>query len=374
MQYEVEIDALINGERLRRLINPRQHLADFLREELELTGTHLGCEHGVCGACSVLVEGKIARGCLMFAVQADGKRIDTIEGMSDSGALAELQSAFAERNAAQCGFCSSGMLLMAHELLVSEKALSRADIREAISGNLCRCTGYESIVDAIEIVLRKRNRLDEPSSPRPTEPLPESETAEGLIGKRIPRRESMRLLRGRGRYVGDIKLPRMLHLAFVRSPHAHARIVSIDGDRARHSPGVAFVLTGHDLLAHGKRFVSDGVAHNRPGHKVPPQDLMAIDVAHFQGQPVVAVIAESRAEAEDAVELLTLNGTYYRLCSMARSRCNPIRYTDRSATTSPTSTISRPATPTERLLRPTMLSRRRSLFTAKPGFRSNRAA
>lgn len=222
MEHGLEIDTVINGKRLRRLVNPRQHLADFIREELELTGTHLGCEHGVCGACSVLVDGKITRGCLMFAVQADGKQIDTIEGMSDSGALAELQSAFAERNAAQCGFCSSGMLLTAHELLSTGGAFTRADIREFISGNLCRCTGYESIVDAIETVLRKRSQLREHPSRR-AEPSLEPEKSEGLIGRRIPRRETMRFLRGRGRYVGDIKLPRMLHLAFARSPHAHAR-------------------------------------------------------------------------------------------------------------------------------------------------------
>jgi len=156
MQREVEIATVINGAPVRRRVKVRQHLADFLREELELTGTHLGCEHGVCGACSVLVDGKIARGCLMLAVQADGKRIDTIEGMSDNGSLAELQEAFAARNAAQCGFCSPGMLLTAHELLASEVAHSRAQIREFISGNLCRCTGYESIVDAIETVLHKR--------------------------------------------------------------------------------------------------------------------------------------------------------------------------------------------------------------------------
>src|ERR1700730_9233899 len=305
MEHNLEIDTVINGKQLRRLVNPRQHLADFIREELELTGTHLGCEHGVCGACSVLVDGKITRGCLMFAIQADGKRIDTIEGMSDSGALAELQSAFVERNAAQCGFCSSGMLLTAHELLGTGHAFTRADIREFIAGNLCRCTGYESIVDAIETVLRKRSQLSEHQS-RGGEPSLESEKSEGLIGKRIPRRESMRLLRGRGRYVGDIKLPRMLHLSFARSPHAHARIVSIDVERAKQSPGVAFVFTGRDLLAHGKGFEYDGVAHNRPGHKVPPQELIAIDVAHFQGQPVVAVVAESRAEAEDAAELLDI--------------------------------------------------------------------
>jgi aerobic carbon-monoxide dehydrogenase small subunit len=159
MQYETDIDTVINGAPIRRRVKTRQHLADFLRDELQLTGTHLGCEHGVCGACSVLVDGKIARGCLMLAAQADGKRIDTIEGMSDRGALAELQSAFLERNAAQCGFCSPGMLLTAHELLAVGVSFSRAEIREFISGNLCRCTGYEAIVDAIEAVLRKRQAL-----------------------------------------------------------------------------------------------------------------------------------------------------------------------------------------------------------------------
>lgn len=127
---------------------------------------------------------------------------------------------------------------------------------------------------------------------------------DSLIGQRIPRRETMRLLRGRGRYVGDIKLPRMLHLAFLRSPYAHARIVSIDAGRAKNAPGVAFVFTGLDVAAHGKAFISDGVAHNRPGHKVPPQQLIAIETAHFQGQPVAAVLAETRAEAEDATELV----------------------------------------------------------------------
>jgi carbon-monoxide dehydrogenase small subunit len=156
MRHEIEIDTVINGAPLKRRVKARQHLADFLREELELTGTHLGCEHGVCGACSVLVNGRIARGCLMLAVQADSKRIDTIEGLSDSGALAALQSAFVARNAAQCGFCSPGMLLTAHELLGSGTTFSRGEIREFISGNLCRCTGYESIVDAIETVLRQR--------------------------------------------------------------------------------------------------------------------------------------------------------------------------------------------------------------------------
>lgn len=153
MAFEVEIETVINGEPLRRRVRSRQHLADFLRDELELTGTHLGCEHGVCGACSLLVEGEIVRSCLMLAAQIDGKRVDTIEGMSESGALAPLQAAFAERNAAQCGFCTPGMLLTAYQLVELGRPMSRAEIREFMSGNFCRCTGYQVIIDAIESVL-----------------------------------------------------------------------------------------------------------------------------------------------------------------------------------------------------------------------------
>jgi aerobic carbon-monoxide dehydrogenase small subunit len=158
IQFDIDIETTVNGEAVRKRVAARQHLADFLREELEFTGTHLGCEHGVCGACSVLVDGKVVRGCLMLAVQAAGKRVDTIEGLSDSGAIGDLQTAFAERNAAQCGFCTPGMLLTAHEMLASGEVESRQDIRKFISGNFCRCTGYEPIVDAIESVLQARKR------------------------------------------------------------------------------------------------------------------------------------------------------------------------------------------------------------------------
>jgi carbon-monoxide dehydrogenase small subunit len=155
---EVAIDTILNGKRLKRLVRARQHLADFLRQELELTGTHLGCEHGICGACTVLIDGCTARGCLMLAAQISGKTVDTIEGLSESGRLAELQAEFIARNAAQCGFCSSGMLLTAYELVTSGEAASRAEIREFISGNMCRCTGYHAIVDAVEAVIARRKR------------------------------------------------------------------------------------------------------------------------------------------------------------------------------------------------------------------------
>ena len=152
---EVEVVATLNGKLLKRRAKARQHLADFLRQELELTGTHLGCEHGICGACTVLIDGRTARGCLTLTAQISGKSVETIEGLSDNGRLAELQQEFIARNAAQCGFCSSGMLLTAYELVQGGEKLSRSEIREHIYGNMCRCTGYHAIVDAIEAVLAK---------------------------------------------------------------------------------------------------------------------------------------------------------------------------------------------------------------------------
>jgi aerobic carbon-monoxide dehydrogenase small subunit len=147
----------VNDEDVRERVDARQTLVDFLREELGLTGSHVGCEHGACGACTVRVDGTIVRGCLMLAVQCDGARVETIEGLSDSGEIADLQQAFAERNALQCGFCTPGMLLAAQELLAAGGAPpSRAAIREHLSGNYCRCTGYHAIIDAIEATAQRR--------------------------------------------------------------------------------------------------------------------------------------------------------------------------------------------------------------------------
>ena len=145
---------LVNGQAIERVVPVRQHLVDFLREDLGLTGSHLGCEHGVCGACQVMIDGQVRRGCLTLAVQADGRRVDTIEGLSDSGELAQLQQAFLALNAFQCGFCSSGMLLTGLHIVRHHPDADRETIRDLLSGNYCRCTGYQAIVDAIESVLR----------------------------------------------------------------------------------------------------------------------------------------------------------------------------------------------------------------------------
>jgi carbon-monoxide dehydrogenase small subunit len=155
MSEHHDIAFTLNGKPVSATVEARLHLADFLRHTLRLTGTHVGCEHGFCGACSVMIDGRSARSCLMLAVQADGAHVETIEGLTERNAIAELQREFVARNALQCGYCTPGMLVTAAELLARGKP-TRAHIREALSGNYCRCTGYQAIVDAIEAVAARQ--------------------------------------------------------------------------------------------------------------------------------------------------------------------------------------------------------------------------
>ena len=150
----IPIRLTVNGRPVAGFAPARRSLVDFLRHDLGFTGSHVGCEHGVCGACSVVVNGSVVRGCLMLAVQADGQTVETIEGATETGRLKRLQEAFFERAALQCGFCTAGMLLTAAELIERNPQPTRDEIRVYLSGNYCRCTGYQAIVDAIEIAAR----------------------------------------------------------------------------------------------------------------------------------------------------------------------------------------------------------------------------
>jgi carbon-monoxide dehydrogenase small subunit len=156
MSTALDISLTVNGETVAARVEARQHLVDFLRGELGLMGTHTGCEHGLCGACTVRVDGRIVRGCLVLAAALDGARVETIEGVSDTGEIRDLQEAFVARNACQCGYCTPGMLLTAADLLEANANPTREEIREHLSGNYCRCTGYHAIVDAVEGVARRR--------------------------------------------------------------------------------------------------------------------------------------------------------------------------------------------------------------------------
>jgi carbon-monoxide dehydrogenase small subunit len=160
-ERHIDIALRVNGDDVRERVEARKTLVDFLRDDLGLTGTHIGCEQGVCGACTVLLDDEVVRGCLVLAVQCDGAVVQTIEGISDSGAIADLQDAFQRRNALQCGFCTPGILIGAQALLAqwvssNGSVPSREEIREHLSGNYCRCTGYQAIVDAIESVAQTR--------------------------------------------------------------------------------------------------------------------------------------------------------------------------------------------------------------------------
>lgn len=156
MTRAMSISLTVNGRRVERTVEPRTLLADFLREDLHLTGTHIGCEQGICGACTVLMNGDSVRSCLTFAVQADGAEITTVEGIGRVDALSPLQQAFRERHALQCGFCTPGMLISAVDLIQKDIAPTPADVRDALSGNLCRCTGYQNIIDAVLAAMAAR--------------------------------------------------------------------------------------------------------------------------------------------------------------------------------------------------------------------------
>ena len=149
MSDKREVSLKVNGENYHREIEPRTLLSDFIRHDLALTGTHVGCEHGICGSCTILVDGLPVRSCLMFAVQAEGKSIETVESLATDGQLSVLQNAFWENQGLQCGFCTSGILMSMKAFLEENPTPSREDIREALSGNLCRCTGYHDIVDSV---------------------------------------------------------------------------------------------------------------------------------------------------------------------------------------------------------------------------------
>lgn len=163
----VTVEIKVNGVSHAKAIEPRTTLVDFLRDHLLLTGTHVGCEHGVCGACSVLLEGDPVRSCCMFAVQADGMSITTVEGLApERGSLSKIQDAFCESHALQCGYCTSGMLVACHALIAKSPQPDEAQIRDAIGGNLCRCTGYQQIVNAVKLATAPSGEARQPTRPQ----------------------------------------------------------------------------------------------------------------------------------------------------------------------------------------------------------------
>jgi len=285
MPSSFDVRLRVNGRAVALALPAEALLLDVVRDRLGLKGAKRSCDTQVCGACTVLVDGAAVSACTYLAVEADGREVQTVEGLEEDGRLSALQRAFAERGAVQCGFCAAGMLMTARALAADEPAATRESIVRYLRGSLCRCTGYLKIVEAIQAGLG----FGAPAA------RPESRTgALSVVGRSVTRSDALEKVTGRARYVTDLELPGMAHAALLRSPYPHARIVRIDTGRARAVPGVHAVLTGADLTwcdpYHGPAF------RDRP--------MLAIDVARYEGEPVVAVAAIDAAVAACALELV----------------------------------------------------------------------
>jgi aerobic carbon-monoxide dehydrogenase large subunit len=291
-----DISVTVNGQVYRRRVDPRQTLGDFLRHELGLRGTHLGCEHGVCGACTVLLDGRTARSCLTLAVQADLCSVTTVESLTTDKRLNPLQRAFRDHHALQCGFCTPGILMSLTELFATDPHPDESAVRDTLSGHLCRCTGYQNIVEA-SLALARGTVL-----PR------NEQSATSTVGQSARRVEDPALLTGQATFVDDVALPGSLSAAFVRSPHGHASVSKIDISAAQSMPGVHAVYTLRDLRSHMTEERTPlgqsvrelvGIASKGLRHGITPF-VLARDEVCYVGDPVAVVVAENRYLAEDA--------------------------------------------------------------------------
>lgn len=298
-----KITLLVNGKSIDKEAETRQSLADFLRHDLSLTGTHVGCEHGVCGSCTVQLNGEPVRSCLLLAVQADQAVITTVEGLAGNGSLSDLQQAFKKHHALQCGFCTPGFLMTADALLRQSRPLTSGEVRRAIVGNLCRCTGYQNIVNAI---------VDVSGGEPDKQPVHETvdSTSSRFIGAPVERAEDTELLTGKGVFVDDIDFPGMLHAHVVRSVHAHAKILGIDTDAAKRAAGVIDVITFEDLGAVRKLPLTIPHPNLKPLTEFP----LAKEKVRYVGEPVAVIVANSRQLAEDAAALVEVGYEPFEPC------------------------------------------------------------
>ena len=285
---DLKIEATVNGRKVAKTVAPFARLLDFVRDELNLTGTKEGCGAGEGGTCSVFVDGALVKSCLVPAAKARGAVIETVEGLARSGELSVLQKAFHKTGASQCGYCIPGMVMAATSAIRTNPLVSDDEIKERLGGNICRCTGYSKIFEAVELA------RDVMNGKRPATALLEDEVEDGhFIGANVRRLDAPSKVTGALRYAGDTVMPGMLHVAVLRSPHPHARIVSIDTSAAHDMPGVEAVVTSKDVPG------VDGF-----GVFVQDQPVMARDKVRYVGEAVAAVAAEDELTAKRAAALI----------------------------------------------------------------------
>ncbi len=281
---DLRIEATVNGRKVAKSVAPFARLLDFVRDDLNLTGTKEGCGAGECGTCSVFVDGVLVKSCLVPAAKAKGARIETVEGLARSGELTVLQKAFHKTGASQCGYCIPGMVMAATAAIRGNPLLSDDEIKERLGGNICRCTGYSKIFEAVELA------RDVMNGARPATALLEDDVDEGqFIGANVRRLDAPSKVSGALRYAGDTVMPGMLHVGVLRSPHPHARIVSIDTSAAAAMAGVEAVITSADVPG------VDGF-----GVFVHDQPVMAKEKVRYVGEAVAAVAAEDELTARRA--------------------------------------------------------------------------
>ena len=287
---DLQFKATINGRKISRNAKPHQRLLDFIRDDLNLTGNKEGCGAGECGTCSVFVDGTLMKSCLLPVAKAQGTTIETVEALAKTGELSVLQKAFHKTGASQCGYCIPGMVMAATAALRTNPFADREEIKERLGGNICRCTGYQKIFDAVELARDVQNGT------LPAAALSEDETEAGdFIGKNVRRIDTPSKVSGRLKYAGDMTMPGMLHVQVLRSPHAHARIVSIDTSVAEAMEGVAAVITSADVPG------EDGF-----GVFVNDQPIMARDKVRYVGEAVAAVAAEDPLIAKRALSSINV--------------------------------------------------------------------
>ena len=303
------IKLTINGRARTVEVEDRWTLVELLRDHLELTGTKIGCDRGECGACTVLLDGKPVYSCSNLAVWADGRRVETVEGLATAGKLHPLQQAFVEHDAPQCGFCTSGQIMAAVALLRDSPHPTADHVRAAMTGNICRCSNYNKYVEAVLTASqsapagpRMGNSRREPASGA-------AMTALTSVGHPTPRIDAVQRVSGKATYTGDVRVAGMLYARVLRSPHPHARIKSIDVSKARALAGVKAILTHENCqVVWGAGSVAGGVQYNDDIKKITKQRRYAFNnPVRFVGEPVAAVAALDRHIAEEALKLIAVD-------------------------------------------------------------------
>lgn len=285
-----EISVTVNGRAVRRTVPVHYRVIDFVREELKLTGNKEGCGAGECGTCSLFIDGKLVKSCLTPVQKIDGAQVETVDDLDRDAGMTMIQRAFHKCGASQCGYCIPGMVMAATSMLRRNSRPSRDEIKEGLGGNICRCTGYQKIIDAVELARDVQNGV------LPESTLDEPAEDKSFIGHSARRLDAPAKVTGAIKYAADMFLPNMLHLQVLRSPYPHARILKIDASAARAMPGVECVLTCDDV---------PGI--DNFGVFIEDQPTLARGVVRYVGEAVVAVAAETLDIARVAVAAIKVD-------------------------------------------------------------------